>query len=86
MSYDPPLQTVTDRQLIASLTSRTCPSCGGKKRARNSLCASCYRGLSPEQQRSLYKRVGCGYREAMEVAFSRLSAYVFIHERDSSLF
>ena len=58
--------------LIRSLTSELCPACGGKKKARQTLCLKDYRALPKELRNRLWYEVGDGYEEAVQDALTFL--------------
>lgn len=63
---------LTTQICIDSLRSTVCPACDNSKRARQTLCPSCYRRLNPQQKRALYNPVGAGYEEAVFDALAAL--------------
>lgn len=58
--------------LVHSLASRICPACGRMKKARQTVCATDYYRLRPDQRDALYRRVGQGYEEAFADAMNTL--------------
>lgn len=60
------------RDLVRSLRGRLCPACGSVKRARQTLCPSCWSKLPPSFREPLYDRVGAGYEEAFAAAMRNL--------------
>jgi hypothetical protein len=60
-----PLAEVTDRELVRSLGSTLCPSCGGRKGERKTFCYAEFKALPGKQQQATYNRLGSGYREAV---------------------
>lgn len=59
-----------------SLSSNEC-LCGRPKQPHRSFCYPCYRELSQEMQRNLYRKMGNGYEEAYEAAVEYLQQYVW---------
>lgn len=64
-------------QVLASLTSRTCPACGKLKMPKRTLCQLCYRGLPKPLQIALYARAGRGYESNVQQAFDALGLTEF---------
>lgn len=62
------------RRLRDSLFGMLCPACGREKIAKHTVCGCCYRQLPSPLQRSLYRRMGEGYEEAVAVALEFLGA------------
>lgn len=69
--------TITKRQLIDSLYSRTCPACGSRKGEHRTLCYGCFSQLPGALKGRLYARVGQGYEEAVKDAMTALGAPKF---------
>lgn len=67
----------TTQDLVRSLMSDVCPTCGGVKRPRNTLCGGCYRKLPEDLKRNLYRRVGHGYEEAVAASLRALGVMEF---------
>lgn len=64
---------MTDQEMLDSLLHSTeCPGCGRTKLLRQTFCKRCYRALSPEMRRDLYKLFADGYQEAVHVALNYL--------------
>jgi hypothetical protein len=57
---------------VQSLRSTLCPACGGKKKARQTLCFSDYRALPKELRDRLFDRLGSGYEQAVANALEFL--------------
>lgn len=70
----------TKQQLLDSLHSRTCPSCGNPKREQMTFCAGCYHDLPGHLKSALYRRFGSGYEQAVAVALAELDADEFCME------
>lgn len=66
------LEQFPTSQMLTSLASGVCPSCGERKNARQTFCLRCYKQLSISTQRSLYRRVGHGYEQAVLKAMDYL--------------
>lgn len=76
---DKPLSdTLTDRELVTSLSSDVCPACGATKVAGQTLCRREYRKLARDEQLALYDRLGNGYREAVLAAMATLGKTEFL--------
>jgi hypothetical protein len=67
-----PLAEVTDLELVQSLGSTLCPSCGGRKGSRKTFCYAEFKALPGKQQQATYNRLGSGYREAIAAALQTL--------------
>jgi hypothetical protein len=65
-------QSLGRRELIESLRSNVCPSCGDGKRPRQTFCRSCWMLLDQPVRTRLYDPVGRGYEEAVADAVSKL--------------
>lgn len=61
-----------DATLAESLRSKTCPACGGEKKAGQTLCRADYNRLTSSQRLALYDELGAGYAEAVDAAMSEL--------------
>lgn len=59
-------------EAMQSLRSALCPSCGGVKKPKQSLCFKCYKKLSPAQRDDLYQPMMDGYEEAISAALTAL--------------
>lgn len=59
---------VTDKQLLCSRRSTTCPMCGSWKQRNTPVCKSCYDQLPKPIQRMLKYLIGSGYAEGIEAA------------------
>lgn len=64
---------MTTIDLVRSLKSTTCPSCGRAKRASQSLCLHCYTALPHPMRCELWNDVGDGYEQAMADAMNKLA-------------
>jgi hypothetical protein len=53
-------------EILSILGSKTCGSCGGRKREKMSHCTKCYYALPSATRRALYQGFGDGYEEAYE--------------------
>jgi predicted amidophosphoribosyltransferase len=62
----------TPLELVRSLNSTLCPSCGRAKKASKTLCGGCYFTLPQDLRDALYCRLGEGYEEAVDAALLRL--------------
>lgn len=62
----------TPMELVQSLNSTLCPSCGRAKQRTKTLCGACYFTLPNDLRASLYCRLGAGYEEAVDAALLRL--------------
>lgn len=71
------LETVSDTDLVRSLSSTTCPACCGKKMRDQTFCRGDYFKLPTPARQELYRRLGHGYREAVEVVMDTLSRQAF---------
>jgi hypothetical protein len=60
---------MTVEALLTSLRSTVCPSCGGRKKTMQTLCPREYMSLPREMKKSLWRRIGHGYKEAVYDAF-----------------
>lgn len=60
-------------KLIRMLRGVSC-QCGGKKGEGKSFCMKCYKALTLDMKRALYKRVGDGYEAAYAAAMAFLGA------------
>lgn len=58
----------TKAELMQSLRSETCPTCGGPKGAMRTLCLACFRKLPHTIKNRLYSRFGEGYETAFQDA------------------
>jgi hypothetical protein len=67
----------TTEDLVRSLMSEVCPTCGKYKKPRNSMCGGCYRQLPEHLKRNLYRRVGHGYEEAVAESLRALGVTEF---------
>lgn len=67
----------TRPELLASLRSTTCPACGDAKKAKQTLCLTCYRACKRGTQQRLYDLMGEGYEEAVQQAFKDLDRHRF---------
>lgn len=63
--------------ILDSLASTTCPSCGGWKRAKQSVCPSEYKKLPRDLKERLYDWVGEGYEQALLASLNYLGAKEF---------
>lgn len=63
---------LTDRLLVQSLGSKTCPVCGGIKKYKQTFCSKHYYALPHPMRRALYMGVGAGYRESVIEALTFL--------------
>jgi hypothetical protein len=61
-------EQLTDRALLDSLASTTCPACSGKKNRHQTFCRRDYHRLSMGMKQALYNRLGAGYYEAVLAA------------------
>lgn len=68
----------TTKELIQSLRSTTCPTCGGTKKSRKTLCYGCYKRLPGTTKAALYDLLGEGYEQAVAAAMKHLGAARFI--------
>lgn len=71
-------EQVTDRKLLASLRSTTCPACGQHKGAKKWFCAAEFYSLPREHRLNLYRPYGYGYREAVLDAMRHLGVDEFL--------
>ncbi len=62
---------MTKLEILGDLGSTRC-RCGSVKKARRSVCVSCWRLLTESEQRALYKRFGNGYEAAYEAVLKSL--------------
>jgi hypothetical protein len=62
---------MTVQEMLADLAGTKC-RCGARKKPRRSVCMSCWRLLSDEEQRALYRRFGSGYEAAYAAALKSL--------------
>lgn len=62
------LHELETSDLLASLSSKLCPSCGKPKREGQSLCPGEYHSLNRLARRALYARIGHGYEAAFNAA------------------
>jgi len=62
------------RRLVNSLRSNICPACGDFKKAKNTLCGSCFAQLAPNRRNALYRGFGEGYENAVREALVALGA------------
>ena len=67
-----PNEAPTNAELIRSLKSTTCPGCGNTKKARRSVCFTCWRAMDKETARALYTPWGAGYAQAFNKAMGEL--------------
>lgn len=65
-----PIQEI--KTLGRSLRSNLCPACGGRKRARQSFCRTCFGHLTPTTKAGLYQRFGEGYEDEFDRALDEL--------------
>ncbi len=63
---------MTHDEILESFKSKVCPSCGGIKNPRQSLCGKCFYTLPGNKRRDLWLEWGKGYEEAFEVAMEHL--------------
>jgi hypothetical protein len=71
------VEQLTDRNLVMSLQSTTCPSCGGTKKRAQTFCGREYLKLPQPIRKALYARLGSGYRESVAEALAYLQAEKF---------
>lgn len=65
-------ERLTPENLLRSLRSQTCPSCGLIKPPRKSICTACWAQLTPTLRAHLYRLIGQGYDKAMLAALQHL--------------
>ncbi len=58
--------------MLYQLAGTTC-QCGAWKRAKRPFCVHCYKALTPDRQRALFKELGSGYDAAYNDAMSVLT-------------
>ncbi len=68
----PTTEEIGRAKAISSLRSETCPGCNGTKRARKSLCRSCWSQLPQGMRADLYQGIGQGYELALTNAVKLL--------------
>ena len=60
-------------EILESLGSTKCMSCGKAKYPKMSHCRSCYYALPPKMRSALYQGFGDGYEEAFEESLRYLA-------------
>lgn len=68
------VEAASDRNLIASLNSTTCPACGGTKQRAHTFCPRDYHALSPENKKAIWRKFGEGYNAAFIRCMRNLGA------------
>jgi predicted amidophosphoribosyltransferase len=69
--------TLSPRTALASLRSRVCPACGGRKPSMKSLCITCYHELPKHLRDDLYLLIGQGYEETLISCLHAIKAEAF---------
>jgi uncharacterized OB-fold protein len=81
-SSEPPrphlVEQLTRLNLLRSLTSQCCPSCGGFKAPRRTFCWECWGRLPPHTQKECYRSVDDGYDRSVLRAMQHLRKTRFI--------